>query len=95
MKRSKTDLTFDVLNVIFTLVITFIILYPLFFIVIASVSDPFQVYYGNVTIVPKGFTWDAYKNVFKYSDVWIGYRNTIFYTVLGTAYNICLTIPAA
>jgi len=95
MKRSRADVVFDVLNVAFTLIITLIIVYPLYFIIIASFSDPFSVYYGKVVFWPYGATLDAYINVLRYNEVWIGYRNTIFYTVCGTLYNIFLTIPAA
>ena len=95
MKRSRADVVFDVLNVAFTLMITLIIVYPLYFIIIASFSDPFSVYYGKVVFWPYGTTLDAYINVLRYNEVWIGYRNTIFYTVCGTLYNIFLTSPAA
>ena len=72
-----------------------LILYPLYFTVIASVSDPNEVASGSVVLFPKGITLDAYKNVFINSEIWIGYRNTVFYTVLGTLMNLILTIPTA
>lgn len=95
MRRSRADVTFDILNVGLTLLITLIIIYPLYFIIIASFSDPFSVYYGKVVLWPYGFNLDAYTNVLRYNEVWLGYRNTIFYTLFGTLYNIILTIPAA
>ncbi|MGI6691818.1 MAG: carbohydrate ABC transporter permease [Christensenellales bacterium] len=93
--RSRSDIVFDSLNMTLTLILGLVLVYPLYFIVIASVSDPFAVYYGKVVLAPSGFTLDAYKNVFRYDDVWVGYRNTILYTAGGTLYSLLLTIPAA
>jgi len=72
-----------------------IIAYPLYFVVIASVSNADLVALGEVTMYPKGFSWFAYQKIFEDERVWIGYRNTIFYTVVGTLFNLFLTLPAA
>lgn len=77
------------------ILVTVICVYPLFFTVIASVSDPNAVYTGKVFLLPKGFDLTSYKLVFQNKDIWTGYANTIFYTVVGTCYNLFLTIPAA
>lgn len=74
---------------------TLICVYPLYFTVIASVSDPNAVYTGKVFLTPSGFDITSYKLVFQNKDIWTGYANTIFYTVVGTCYNLFLTIPAA
>lgn len=71
------------------------VLYPLYFIVIASVSDSTLVAQGKVTLFPKGFSIYGYKQIFKDSRIWVGYKNTIMYTVLGTVVNILFTLPAA
>jgi len=86
---------FDICNTAFMLLLLFVTIYPLYFTVIASVSDASAVATGDVIWKPVGFTWDAYKHVFTYKQIWIGYFNTILYTVLGTLFNILLTIPAA
>ena len=86
---------FDVINNALVLLITLITLYPLYFIVIASFSDPNEVAAGRTLLWFKGFTLDAYKNILNEKSLWTGYRNTIIYTVLGTLYNLVLTIPAA
>ena len=85
------------LTIIYTVMIlvTVICVYPLFFTVIASVSDPNAVYTGKVFLLPKGFDLTSYKLVFQNKDIWTGYANTIFYTVVGTCCNQFLTIPAA
>ena len=86
---------YDVIVALIVVVITIVVVYPLYYTVIASFSDAAEVYAGNTFFWIKGFTIDAYKNILKESEIWIGYRNTIVYTVAGTLYNLFLTIPAA
>lgn len=87
--------TFDVVNTVLVIFVTLIVLYPLYFCVIASFSDPAQVAAGKTVLWIKNFTLDHYKYVFRENSLWVGYRNTIIYTVLGTLYNLVMTIPAA
>ena len=94
-KKLKRYTLFDVINTLLVVGITFMIAYPLYFIIIASFSDPTEVAKGNTLLWIKGFTVEAYKYVFKEEQLWTGYRNTIFYTIFGTLYNLVLTIPAA
>ena len=77
------------------ILVLLITLYPLYFTVIASFSDPRAVASGEVIWRPVGMTLDSYKQVFAYKDIWRGYANTIFYTVCGTLFQMFLTIPAA
>lgn len=93
-KRIKIT-TFDVVNTILLLLITFVCFYPIYYAVIASFSDFNAVATGQVSILPVGFQLTAYQAVFENQQVWQGYRNTILYTVGGTAFNLFLTIPAA
>ena len=69
--------------------------YLLSFIVIASFSDPDLVNSGQVWWRPRGITSEGYRRILQDEAVWRGYRNTILYTVLGTAVNLAVTIPAA
>lgn len=96
-KRSSFNriTTFDVVNTILVVLITILVLYPLYFCVIASFSATDKVASGDTLLWIKGFTLDHYKYVFREKSLWVGYRNTIIYTVLGTAYNLIMTIPAA
>lgn len=94
-RRTRGDRIFDCINVTLVSIILLIVLYPLYFTIIASLSDPYSVVKGEVFLWPKGFTLEAYANVFAESRIWRGYRNTIFYTVAGTCFNLLLTIPAA
>ena len=93
--RSRGDKLFDFF-VYFTLVIVmFIILYPLYFVVIASLSDPMQVITGKGLWKPISFNTESYRLVFKDSRVITGYRNTILYTTAGTLLNVLMSIAAA
>lgn len=85
MKKSYNDKIFDIINVLLMCILVVIFVWPLWFIVIASFSDPNEVWLGHVLLLPKGFTTIAYQAVAEYGDIWIGYRNTILYTVVGTA----------
>ena len=95
MKRSRSDSIFDLCNMMIMVIVVFVMLYPIYFIVIASLSAPYATAKGEITFMIRGFSLDAYKNVFDNSQIWTGYRNTIFYTVFGTILNLILTIPTA
>ncbi len=95
IKKGKEDLIFTVVNTTLLSLVMLAILYPLYFIVIASFSDPLEVLAGNVTLLPKKINVESYKMVFRDPQILTGYRNTIVYTVLGTAVSIILTVLAA
>ena len=95
MLESRSDRVFNFFNVILMIIILAIIIYPLWFIIIASVSDSAQVTNGNVLLWPKGFHLDAYRKVFADSRIMTGYRNTLFYTLFGTFLNVLATLMLA
>lgn len=70
-------------------------LYPLLYVVSSSFSDPNAVQAGEVVLLPKGFSLEGYRYVFTNKEIWIGYINTIFYTVAGTLVNLGVTLPCA
>ena len=92
---SKADRIFDIVNYAVLTLVLLIVAYPLYFIVIASVSDPVAVYAGKVIFWPQSFTWEGYERILSYEAFFTGYRNTIIYTVIGTAINVLVTIPGA
>ena len=94
-KRAIGELVFDTINTLLLVLVMLVVLYPLYFIVIASFSDPLEVLSGHVVFFPKKVSLEAYKMVFRDAQILTGYRNTIFYTLLGTAVNIVLTVLAA
>lgn len=95
IKKTRADTAFDLCNILIMILLIVIMAYPLYFIVIASVSDPYRVISGQVYLWPVDFTFDSYANVFRESSIWRGYYNTIKYTLFGTLFNLALTIPAA
>lgn len=94
-RQGRSNKIFDIVNHIILFLLMLIVLYPLYFIVIASFSAPDAVSRGEVLLLPKGINIDGYKQIFKYKDIWTGYANSILYTVAGTAVNLIATIPAA
>ena len=72
-----------------------ITLYPLLYVISASFSDPIRVASGELILLPVGFSLEGYETIFDYEPIWIGYRNSIFYTCMGTAINLLFTIPCA
>lgn len=95
IRQSRGDAVFDVSVCAIGILLVAIVLLPLLFILAASFSDPDQVLHGKVFIIPKGLTIEPYRLVFKNTDIWRGYRNTIFYTVAGTFINLVMTVMAA
>ena len=95
VRRQGRDVVFDAILYSICAVLLLIILYPLWFIVIASFSDPSAVAGGHVWVWPVGFTLDGYDELLKQPKVWLGYRNTIAYTVVGTLIGLAVNIPAA
>lgn len=95
--RRKTDWQdrlFYAINAVVLGILAISILYPLYFVVIASVSDSNAVLNGEVVFWPVGFTLEGYALLLNETRIWRGYLNTIVYTVLGTLFNLFLTIPA-
>lgn len=95
IKISKEDRILNIISYIILGLLLIVVLYPLYFIVIASFCAPELVASGQITFVPKGINFDGYKRIFSYGAVWKGYGTTIFITVFGTLFNLFLTMPVA
>ncbi len=95
MKQTPGEKVFSVAIYVFVVFMFLITLYPLIYVLSASFSDPDAVASGEMLLWPVGFNTDGYEMVFKNSQIWIGYRNTIFYTVVGTVMQLCVTLPCA
>ncbi|MGO4108604.1 carbohydrate ABC transporter permease [Paenibacillus sp. YAF4_2] len=93
-KLGNSDKIMETLLYIWAVLVLIIVLYPLYFIIIASFSDPSAVGNGQVWVIPKGFTLDGYKELLNHSNIWVGYRNTIIYTVVGTLIGLVVNISA-
>lgn len=94
-KRWTSDSVSGLLLYGWTAIVLIVTLYPLYFIVIASFSDPYAVGSGQVWLFPKGFTLDGYKELLNQSRIWVGYGNTILYTIVGTAIGLAVNLSAA
>lgn len=94
-KAKKGDRLFDIVNYLLLGILALIILYPMYFVVIASISDPTLVNSGKVLFYPKGITFEGYKLIFERNEIWRSYANTIQYTVFGTALGVVVTMLVA
>jgi putative aldouronate transport system permease protein len=95
VKETLSDRLFNVLNRGFLLLLFGLVLYPLIYITSASISDPIAVNSGAMWLFPRGLTYEGFTRVFHNKEIWIGYRNTIFYTGVGTLINLLITLPCA
>ncbi|GGF91754.1 carbohydrate ABC transporter permease [Paenibacillus aceti] len=95
IKETKRDKLFLLCNYFFVILAFVIVLYPLIYMISASISNPKYVASGEMWLWPKGITFDGYRRVFENSSIWIGYGNTILYTAVGTTINLLVTLPAA
>jgi len=93
-KQTRADIVFDIVNTIFLLIIFVVIIYPLYNVLISSVSSAQAVNSGLIRFVPIGFSFQGYRLILQNSDIWIGYRNTILYTFFGTMLNLAVTLLA-
>lgn len=94
-RMTMQDRMFSIIVYIITFLLLAITAYPMIYVLSSSFSDRAQVIAGNVVLFPVDFSIEGYIAVFKYPDIWTGYRNTIFYTVAGTIINIVVTMLAA
>lgn len=94
IRESKSDYVYYVICGFILFLLAVIIIYPLYYIVIASISDPDAVLTGEAWLYPVRVTFSGYASLFKRDDIWRGYFNTLAYTGLGTVFNVALTIPA-
>jgi putative aldouronate transport system permease protein len=95
--RNKTpgDIAFTVALGTVCVLILFAVIYPVYFVFIASFSDPSLVSTGDVWLWPEGVNLFGYREIFNDDRIWTGYRNTLVYSAVGTALNLAVTLPAA
>lgn len=95
IRESKKDRIFNIVNYILVGFGGLVVIYPLLFILAASVSDPNAVYNGKVWLLPIDFTLEGYNIIFQDPTIWHGYLNSIIYTVSGTTLNVVITLMTA
>jgi putative aldouronate transport system permease protein len=95
MKEVWQDRIFNGIDLFLVILILLLMLYPLYLIVISSISDANLVALGEVTLYPKKITFVGYEALLSYKALWRSYLNSIIYTVAGTAISIAVTMGAA
>ena len=95
IRETRGDRVFGAINITILTFFFLIVFYPLYFVVIASISDSQLVSTGQIVFIPRGITIEGYIRVFQDSSILNGYQNTLFYTFVGTLFNLFLTLPAA
>lgn len=93
--KNKKDIIFEAVCLGVALILTLLVLYPVVYVVSASFSSPTSLLKGEVWLWPVKPTLAGYEAVFEYRNVWIGYGNTIFYTLTGTLLNVVMTMICA
>lgn len=94
IRYSASDRIFLFFVYAFVAIVTLLILYPLWFVIIASISDANKVASGEVLLMPKGISFEGFKYILNDNRIWTGYYNTIRYTFFGTLLALFITIPA-
>ncbi len=95
-RMSVGDTVFTVINTVLMIALMILCVYPLMYIALASVSDPVALMrYRGVLLKPLGLTFEAYRLVLENPMVLLGYRNTLFYVIGGTALNLVMTALGA
>lgn len=95
LKLSREDKIYYAVCYTIIILLSLIVLYPMIYVVSASVSSGTALMAGEVWLFPKDITFLGYKTILQYKNVWIGYRNTVFYTVIGTFINVVMTLLCA
>ena len=93
--RSRADKVFDIVNVTILAGVFIVTLYPIYFVVIASISEPRLVAGGQIILLPRGLNLEAYRYVLRDESILTGYRNSLLYATGQAAISLALTIPAA
>lgn len=95
IRLSKGDRIMDTAINIIMFLLFLVVLYPLIYVVSSSFSSGDAVFNGKVILWPVDFSFYGYEIVLKYPKVWVGYKNTIINTVLGTVMNVFTTTLVA
>ncbi|PYI50781.1 carbohydrate ABC transporter permease [Paenibacillus flagellatus] len=94
IRKTRADRWFDLFNYSLLGAVMLVVLYPLYLVVISSISDPNSVNGGSVWLLPDGVTFEGYRRIFADGRIWTGYRNSLLYAALGASINVALTLGA-
>ena len=76
------------------ILVCIVVIYPLYYVLLASVTDPVVVNSGKLLLYPEAWYTEGYVTTLEYGPLWTAYKNTIVYTVVGTVVSLICTIPA-
>jgi len=93
--KGMSDKTSDIVLIVILSIVLLIVAYPLYYVLVASFSDPYDVYAGKTFLLPSGFTLDGYKAVFADPKIMPGFLNSVKYTVIGTAFSVAMLYMTA
>ncbi len=94
-RNFREDPLFYILDMLILGIIFIVVTYPIIYIISSSFSDPEAVMTGQVRLFPIRPTLQGYEAIFNYNAVWVGYGNSAFYMVVGTAFNVFMTVIIA
>ncbi len=94
-EMSLSERAFECFVILLGVLVFVVTLYPMYFIVIASLSEPGYIQNGQVWFWPMGVNLDGYREIFSDSRIWSGYGNTLFVVLFGTLLSMIVTIPCA
>jgi putative aldouronate transport system permease protein len=96
IKETQGERIFNIFNSVFLIFLSIICLYPILYVLLASISDPIEIMkHKGLLFWPKGFSLGSYRLVFQNAMITTGYRNTLIYVTCGTAINMFMTITCA
>ncbi len=95
IRDSMGDKIFNLINYGVLILIAIVVLYPLYFVVIASITDPMVVNNGTLLLYPVKLYTKGFQKIFQYKQLWSGYLNSLIYMVFGTTVNLFITLPGA
>lgn len=93
MRKFKTtsDIVLDIIIYIVMIFVLLVCLIPFIYMFSISISDPKAIINNQVSLFPIGINMEAYRQIFQYPNFFHAYRNTIFYTVVGTSIALVMT----
>lgn len=96
IKQTRGEQIFEICNLIFLTLVVIVTLYPFYYVVVASISDPARMAsHSGLLLKPLGFSLSGYTSVLDNPNIFSGYKNTIFYVLVGTSVNLVMTILSA
>ncbi len=94
IRKTHFDTVFDIVTTTLLVLALLVVLYPMYFVVIASVSDATSIASGRVILLPKNVSFVGYQRIFQDSRIWSGYKNSFLYTISSALIGVTLTSMA-